>query len=36
MKLENGSVHRKTYDGCCMKQQVKIPKVTMLHIFEVK
>jgi hypothetical protein len=25
MKVEDGSVHCKTYDGCCKKQQVKIP-----------
>jgi len=22
MKVKNGSVHRKRYNGCCMKQQV--------------
>jgi hypothetical protein len=28
MKVENGGVHRKKYDGRCMKQQVRIPKAT--------
>ncbi len=28
MKVEDGSVHRKRYDGCYMKQQVRIPKST--------
>jgi len=28
MKVENGGVHHKRYDGCCMKEQVKIPKAT--------
>ncbi len=28
MKVENGGVHHRRYDGCCMKQQVKIPKAT--------
>jgi hypothetical protein len=26
MKVENGSVHRKRYDGHCTKEQVRIPK----------
>ncbi len=26
MKVENGGVHHKKYDGYCMKQRVKIPK----------
>ncbi len=26
MKVEDGSVHRKKYNGSCMKQWVKIPK----------
>jgi len=28
MKVENGSVHRKRYDGCYMKERVRIPKAT--------
>jgi len=28
MKVENGGVHHKKYNGHCMKQQVKIPKAT--------
>jgi hypothetical protein len=28
MKMEDGEVHHKRYDGRCTKQQVKIPKVT--------
>ncbi len=28
MKMENGGVHHKIYDGRCMKQQVRIPKAT--------
>jgi len=28
VKVEDGGVHCKRYDGCCMKQQVKIPKAT--------
>jgi hypothetical protein len=27
--MENGGMHRKRYDGCCTKQQVIIPKVTL-------
>jgi hypothetical protein len=27
MKVEDGGVHYKIYDGCCMKQ-IKIPKAT--------
>jgi hypothetical protein len=26
MKVEDGGVHHKRYDGCYTKQQVKIPK----------
>jgi len=26
MKVEDGGMHCKRYDGCCMKQQTKIPK----------
>jgi hypothetical protein len=26
MKVEEGGVHCKKYDGCCTKQWVKIPK----------
>jgi hypothetical protein len=25
-KVEDGGVHHKRYDGCCMKQQIRIPK----------
>ncbi len=28
MKVEDGGVHRKRYDGCCTKQQIRIPKAT--------
>jgi len=28
MKVEDGGVHHKRYNGCCMKQQFKIPKAT--------
>jgi hypothetical protein len=28
MKVENGGVHCKKYDGCWTKQWIKIPKVT--------
>jgi hypothetical protein len=28
MKVEDGGVHLKKYDGHCMKQQVRIPKAT--------
>jgi len=28
MKVEVGDAHRKRYDGCCMKQRIKIPKAT--------
>jgi hypothetical protein len=28
MKVEDGGVHCKRYNGCCMKQRVKIPKAT--------
>jgi hypothetical protein len=28
MKVEDGSVHHKKYDGCCMKQLIKNPKDT--------
>jgi hypothetical protein len=28
LKVEDGSVHRKKYNGRCMKQQVRIPKAT--------
>ncbi len=28
MKMENGSVHRIRYNGYCMKQWIRIPKVT--------
>jgi len=28
MKVGEGGVHRNRYDGHCMKQWVKIPKVT--------
>jgi hypothetical protein len=26
VKVENGGVHYKRYNGCCTKQRVKIPK----------
>jgi hypothetical protein len=26
MKVENGSVHHKRYDGCYTKQPIRIPK----------
>ncbi len=28
MKVEDGGVHRKRYNGCCTKQWVRIPKAT--------
>jgi hypothetical protein len=28
MKVEDGGVHRKRYNGCCTKKQVRIPKAT--------
>jgi hypothetical protein len=28
MKVEDGSVHCKKYNGCHMKERVKIPKAT--------
>ncbi len=28
VKVEDGGVHHKRYDGCCTKQQIKIPKAT--------
>jgi hypothetical protein len=28
MKMENGNVHHKRYDGHCMKQRIKILKTT--------
>jgi hypothetical protein len=28
MKVENGSVHCKRYNGCCMKQRIRISKAT--------
>jgi hypothetical protein len=33
MKMENGSMHRKRYDGRCMKQKIKILKATGHHPF---
>jgi hypothetical protein len=31
MKVDEGSVHRKRYDGCCMKKRIKIPKAIEHH-----
>jgi hypothetical protein len=28
MKVEDGGVHYKKYDGCCMKECVRTPKAT--------
>jgi hypothetical protein len=32
MKVEDGGVHSKIYDGHCTKQQVKIQKVTWISL----
>jgi len=36
MKVEEGGIHRKRYDGHCTKQWVKIPKVTWSPILQKK
>jgi len=33
MKVENGSVHHKKYNGRCMKQWIKIPKAIWIYPF---
>jgi hypothetical protein len=29
MKVENGGLHCRRYNGCCMKQRIRIPKATL-------